>query len=156
VNRTVADLIGAHRLFGGLDATQLELVAACGRLVRFSAGGMLCEEGASADTFYLVRRGHVALDVHDPGRGAVVFETVGPGAIVGWSWLVPPYRWTFDARATEPVAAIAIDGACLRTKAADDPALGYALLTRIATTLLERLQATRLRLLDLYGDHRAR
>lgn len=151
---SVAQLVDAHPFLAGLDPAHRALVAGCSRLVRFAPGEMLCVEGASADTFYLLRHGHVSLDVHDPGRGTVVIETVGPGAVVGWSWLVPPYRWTFDARAKEPVAAIAVDGACLRGKAAEDPALGYALVTRVAATLLARLQATRLRLLDLYGERR--
>jgi CRP-like cAMP-binding protein len=154
VTTSAAALAAAHPFLAGLAPAHQELVGGCARLARFSAGELLCREGDSADTFYLVRRGHVSLDVHDPGRGAVVIETVGPGAVVGWSWLVPPYRWTFDARAKGPVAVVAIDGACLRQKADDDPALGYALLSRVATVLLARLQATRLRLLDLYGDHR--
>lgn len=153
---SVAALVAAHPFLEGLDPDQRALVAGCARLARFSTGELLCVEGAPADTFYLLRDGHVSLDVHDPSRGAVVIETVGPGAVVGWSWLVPPYRWTFDARASEPVAAIALDGACLRRKASEDPALGFALLTRVTATLLDRLQATRLRLLDLYGDHRER
>jgi CRP-like cAMP-binding protein len=113
---------------------------------------LLCVEGASADTFYLLRRGRVSLEVHAPGRGAVVIETVEPGAVVGWSWLVAPYRWTIDARARSRVGAVAIDGACLRSKVDADPALGYALLSRIATELLARLQATRVRSLDLYAQ----
>ena len=91
-----------------------------------------------------------------PGRHAVVIETRGPESVVGWSWLVPPYRWTFDARAIEGVSAIALDGDCLRTKAASDPAFGFALLTRVAAALLAQLQATRFRLIDVYGvdlDH---
>ena len=90
--------------------------------------------------------------MHQAGHGPIVIETVAPGSAVGWSWLVPPYRWTFDARALEPVGALAIDGACLRTKCRDDPALGFALSSRVTQELLERLQATRVRLLDLYGE----
>ena len=126
------------------------------RNVAFRPGALLLAEGDQADTFYLVRRGRVAIEVHSPGRGAIVIETVGPGGSVGWSWLIPPYRWQFDARATEPVGAVAVDGACLRAKADADPALGYALVQRVAGVLLGRLQSTRLRLLDLYGADGAR
>jgi CRP/FNR family cyclic AMP-dependent transcriptional regulator len=64
---------------------------------------------------------------------------------------VPPYRWAFDARAVEPTAAVALDGACLRGKCDEDPALGYALLQRFSLVMVERLQAARVRLLDVYG-----
>jgi hypothetical protein len=56
-----------------------------------------------------------------PNGGAMTVLTVGAGEVLGWSWLVPPYRWNFDARALEPTRAIALDGKCLRTKAEQDP-----------------------------------
>lgn len=150
--RTSLDqLLASQPFMAGLSPEQFALVAGCARNVALVEGAKLCVEGASADTFFLLRRGHVSVEVHSPGRRPVVIETVGPGRTVGWSWLVPPYRWTFDARAMEPVGAIAIDGACLREKSLEDPALGFALLSNVAQELLARLQATRLRLLDLYG-----
>ncbi len=149
---SMAEILAAHPLVAGLSGDGVALLVGCAKNVVFAPGDLLIIEGAPADTFYLVRRGHVAIEVHAPGRGGIVIETVGPGAVVGWSWLVPPYQWTFDARATDDVGAIAIDGACLRAKALSDPAFGYALLTKVSTELLARLQATRLRLLDLYAD----
>ena len=78
-------------------------------------------------------------------------ETVHDGDLLGWSWLVPPYRTVFDARALDTVHAIAFDGACLRGKLENDPALGYDLMKLFATVIVERLQNTRIRLLDVYG-----
>lgn len=152
--RSIDELVGAHPFAAGLNAEHLALVAGCAHNVSLDAGAMLCVEGASADTFYLLRRGQVSIEVHQAGRGPIVIETVGPGDAVGWSWLVAPYRWTFDARALQPVGALAIDGACLRAKSLEDSALGFALLSRVTQELLERLQATRVRLLDLYGGAR--
>jgi CRP/FNR family transcriptional regulator, cyclic AMP receptor protein len=90
-----------------------------------------------------------------PARGPVVIETLEGGEVLGWSWLFAPYRWHFDARTLTVVRATAFDGACLREKCAADPALGYDLMGRFAHVLMERLQWTRLRLLDVYGDGRA-
>ena len=108
--------------------------------------------GIPADTFYVVRHGSVALETFVPSRGPVMIETIEAGEVIGWSWLFEPYRWHFDARALTAVRATAFDGACLRGKCEADPALGYALMSRFAQVLIERLQWTRLRLLDLYGD----
>jgi CRP-like cAMP-binding protein len=149
-------LIATHPLFAGLPAEVAATAAGCARNEAFDAGRLLVAEGDEATTLYLVRRGRVAVEAHSADRGTLVVETVGPGRVVGWSWMVPPYVWSFDARALEPVGAVAIDATCLRAKAAADPAFGYALSTRIAQLLLERLQATRLRTLDLYGDVRDR
>jgi CRP/FNR family transcriptional regulator, cyclic AMP receptor protein len=138
----------------GLDDAQLALIAGCGSNVRFREGETLFREGDPADTFYVVRHGHVALETFVPTRGPMVIETIESGEALGWSWLFPPYRWHFDARALSLVRATAFDGACLRGKCDDDPALGYELMQRFALLLIERLQWTRLRLLDLYGNGR--
>jgi CRP-like cAMP-binding protein len=150
--RTLETLITESPLFVGLDDEQLALVAGCGRNVVFGAGERLFREGDPADAFFLVRHGLVALDTYVPNRGALTVDTVGAGEIAGWSWLVPPHRWHFTGRAVESVRAVAFDGACLRGKCDDDLVLGYDLLTRFAQVLVERLQATRFQLMDVYGD----
>jgi CRP-like cAMP-binding protein len=138
-------------LLSGMSADELALLAGCASNVRFEAGDMLFREGDQADTFYVVRHGSVALETFVPARGGMTIETIEAGEVIGWSWLFPPYRWHFDARALSQVRATAIDGACLRGKCEDDPALGYDLMKRFAQVLIERLQWTRLRLLDVYG-----
>jgi CRP/FNR family transcriptional regulator, cyclic AMP receptor protein len=141
-------------VFAGLAPEQLSLIAGCGSNVRFAEGEVLFREGDPADTFYVLRHGSVALETFVPARGAITIETLETGEVVGWSWLFAPYRWHFDARALSLVRATAFDGACLRGKCEDDPRLGYELMSRFAQVLIERLQWTRLRLLDVYGDGR--
>jgi CRP/FNR family cyclic AMP-dependent transcriptional regulator len=141
-------------VFAGLDPEQLTLLAGCGSNVRFGEGEVLFREGDPADTFWVVRHGSVALETFVPARGSITIETLEAGEVVGWSWLFAPYRWHFDARALSLVRATAFDGACLRGKCEDDPRLGYELMSRFAQVLIERLQWTRLRLLDVYGDGR--
>ena len=150
--RTLDALIVESPVFRGLDQEQLELIAGCGQNVVVAAGDRLFREGEAADVFFLVRHGLVALDAHVPNRADVTVETVGPGEIVGWSWLLEPYRWHFTGRAVELVRAVKFDGACLRKKCEEDPELGYDLLTRFAQVLVNRLQATRLQLMDVYGN----
>ena len=151
---TMEELVSSYRLLSGLRPEDIDVIASCSRNRVFASGEMLFREGQVADTLYLVRRGNVSVDVHQPGQGAVVIETMGAGAVVGWSWIVAPYRWTFDARAIDEVGVIAVDGTCLRTKAIADPVFGVALLSRVSAEILDRLQSTRLRLLDLYGARR--
>ena len=149
--RGLEDLIAQAPVFSGLDAAYLELIAGCGRNEHVAAGVLLVREGDPADRFFLIRSGTVALEVHAPGRGPLVIETLHDGDVVGWSWLFSPYRWHLDARATEPCALVAFDGACLRGKCETDHELGYQLMTAFAATVVARLQATRLQLLDVYG-----
>lgn len=138
-------------LFEGLGSEALTLLAGCAGNVRFDEGASLIQRGDPADVFYLIRHGSVALETYVPGRGSVMIETLEAGEVLGWSWLFPPYRWHLDARALTLVRATGFDGACLRGKCENDPALGYELMSRFAQVLIDRLQWTRLRLLDVYG-----
>jgi len=149
--RSIEDLVAELPIFTGLDAPHRELIAGCGANRVFEAGEHLAREGDPADTFYVIRHGRVALEVAAPAKGTLMIATLGEGSVVGWSWLVPPYRWSFDARALEQTRAVAFDGACLRGKCEAEKAFGYELMQRFAAVMLERLQATRLQLLDVYG-----
>jgi CRP/FNR family cyclic AMP-dependent transcriptional regulator len=147
----IAELVAEHPIFLELPPEQRALIAGCGKNRTFGDGEFLMREGDSADTFFAIRRGIVTLYLHDPQRGEIAIESLGAGEIVGLSWLFPPYRVQFDVRAVGPVNTIAFDGACLRGKCEADTALGYALMKRFAATMTQRLQATRVQLLDVYG-----
>jgi len=149
--RTIEEYLPDHPFFAGLDATALTVVAGCATNVTFAPGEFLFREGQPANRFFVVRRGRVAIEVHGPAAGTVVVDTADAGDVVGWSWLVPPYSWLFDARAVETTGAVAFDGLCLRGKCEQDPQLGYALMKMVTQVMFGRLTAARLRLLDLYG-----
>lgn len=149
-------LVGRHPFLAGLPDGTAALVTGCARLVAFDKGELLLAEGGTAATLYLIEGGRVGIEIHGPSEGRVVIDTVGPGGVVGFSWVAPPFRWQFDARAFEPATAIAVDTERLRTRLVEHPAVGYALVERLSWVLLGLLQATRIRLLDLYGDGRRR
>ena len=151
--QTIADYLPEHPFFAGLDPATLELAAGCAVNVHFKPGALLFREGDPADVFYVLRHGRVAIQMRTPTED-VLLDTAHEDDVVGWSWLVPPYRWSFDATATEDTSAIAFDGACLRTKCEGDAALGYALLQRVVQVMSSRLHSARVRLLDLYGVRR--
>jgi CRP-like cAMP-binding protein len=153
--RTIEDLIADSPVFAGLEPRHLELIAGCGRNAHVGADEMLLREGDPADRFFLIRRGAISLEVHAPGRQGLRIQTLESGDVVGWSWLFEPYTWQLDGRTTQPSELIVFDGACLRGKCEADHELGYQLMRRFAGSIVERLQATRLQLLDVYGDVRA-
>lgn len=149
---TTRELIEAHPFLAGLDASARQRLAAVGHRINFLAGAPIFAEGGRADRFWLIQDGHVRLDLHLPGIGEVVIETLASGDVLGWSWLFPPYRWQFGATAVDPTLAVEMDGAAVRRLCEHDPALGYQLMQRFMRVVVHRLQATRFRLLDLYGQ----
>jgi len=149
--QTIDELIAEAPTFAGLTADQLELIAGCASTAHAGAGELLLREGDAAERFYLIRHGLVALEIDAPGRGPLMIQTLGDGEVLGWSWLFAPYRWAMDGRTLSECSLVAFDGTCLRTKCEEDHELGYELMKRFASNVIDRLQATRLQLIDVYG-----
>jgi len=149
----IRTLLARNPFFEGMSDTHLETMAGCGKLVRFKPSEFLLREGEKADTFYVIRDGEVAIESDTPA-GPVSVARVGAGGITGYSWLFPPHRNGFDSLALTNVSAVALDGECLRSKAEADRELGYQLMKRFAQVMLDRLQATRRQMLDVYANRR--
>jgi CRP/FNR family cyclic AMP-dependent transcriptional regulator len=148
---SVFDLIAVHPLVADLPAGRLHRLAAHARPVYRSTGHRLFREDGPADRFWLVHSGTVAIDLHVPGRGDVVIEKVGPGTVVGWSWLIAPYRWRFGGVVADDIRALEFDAARVRAVMAEDPDLGREMDTRFLTIVADRLEAARHRLVELYA-----
>jgi CRP-like cAMP-binding protein len=148
---TLETILRGHPFFQGLQPRYVALLVGCATNVRFPAGEFLFRAGEEANRFFLIREGRIAIEIAPPGASPHTVQTLVAGDVLGWSWLIPPYHWKFDARTVEPTRAFALDGQCLRTKCEEDHDLGYELLKRFAQVMEERLQATRLQLLDVYG-----
>jgi CRP-like cAMP-binding protein len=145
-------VLSEHPFFKDLSRPHLDTVVGCVANVVFQPGEFVFREGEAADRFFLVREGKVAVEVFVPNKGPVTIETIEGGEVLGWSWLFAPYKARFDARALNAVRALSLDGACLRTKCENDPVLGYELLKRFTALVVSRLEATRMQLMDLYGN----
>jgi CRP/FNR family transcriptional regulator, cyclic AMP receptor protein len=140
-----------HAFLKEISGDAAALLVSCAKNVRFRPGEFLLREGQPADTFFLIRIGRVVLESNVPGRGPTQLEDLEAGAVLGLSWLVAPYRYHVDARAAEPVVALAFDAACLRGKMEGDHDLGFALTRRLFAEAVARLERVRLQRLDVYG-----
>ena len=146
-----ATALATHPFLHGMSPDHLGTLAGAACDVSFPARHRLFEDGGYATRFWLIRSGHVSLDLHVPGEGPVVIETIGMGEMLGWSWLFPPYKWAFGAVAASAVEAFEFDAPTVRELCAADPGLGYELNQRITRVLARRLQATRIRLIARSG-----
>ncbi len=147
----IKDLLAETNFFDNMDEEYLELLAGCGILVHFKPGEYLAKEGEEANNFYLILKGDVSIESKIP-NGILTVGKADEEDVVGYSWLFPPFRNAFDARALNHVRAIKLDGKCLRGKAEDDHKLGYEFMKRFAQLVLERMQATRRQMIDIYGS----
>jgi CRP/FNR family cyclic AMP-dependent transcriptional regulator len=149
----VEKILEGHPFLRDMDPKCLKLVAGCASIVSYDAGQMIYREEEDADQFLLILTGKVAIEIFVPGRGPLTIQTLGPGDVLGWSWLFPPYRRQFDARAVEQTTGVALDGRYLREMVEEDHDLGYQLIKRVSQVAVMRLRATSHQLLDIYGKH---
>ena len=151
--RSIAELIADSPAFAGLRAAPPRADRRLRRRTPASRPATpLFRAGEPADRFFLIRHGSVALELAVPQHEPLTIETLHDGEV---RRLVVAVRAAplglRRARASRTRRAIAFDGACLRGKCDADHELGYQLMRRFAAVLVDRLQATRLQLLDVYG-----
>ncbi len=132
-----------HPFLKGFKSEHLQLLAANALPAHFQAGEVIFREGEMANRFYLITDGAIILETYAKERCGAVVDKVGPGDVLGWSWLFPPYYWRLDARAIEPTNALFFYGTRLRLEAEHDHDLGYELMRRVAAVAIQRLQAAR-------------
>ncbi len=138
-----ASTLGRQPFLRGLQADQLAALAATATEVMFPAGTRIFAEGGHTARFWLLESGYAALDVQVPGERPAVIGTVGIGAILGWSWLLPPYQWAFGAVCVSEVKAIEFSAPAVRACCDADPALAHELTRRLLTVVAQRLRGTR-------------
>ncbi len=148
----IGDYLAEHPFLSGFASAYLDMLAVHARVVQFAPSDYLLRERHEATEFYLIEQGRVALEIDGAARGRIVIETIEAGECLGWSWLFPPYKWHFSGRAIDAVQAIVLDGTKIREQCESDHSFGYEIMKRISSVVVQRLQATRLGLLDIYGD----
>lgn len=140
-----------HPFLQGLDPSLVETLSDHAQERSYAPGDLLLRDGEVADGFFLIFHGKVALEVSAPDRGRLTIQTIGPGEVLGWSWLAPPFRWQLDARALKTVRAIVLDAEVLRRTFEELPEAGYRFLRRLLPVIAQRLENTRIQLLDIHG-----
>ena len=147
----VESVIAGHPFLRGLKPEHLRLLADSAMRMRYKTGALIFREGDPANRFYLIEQGRVSLESHQKDVAPVAIQVIGPGEVLGWSWLFPPYYWQFDAQALEPTTAIFFYGTRLREQCEQDHSFGYEMMKRMTQVVIYRLQGARKQLLSKRG-----
>src|SRR5262245_26000414 len=99
VEKHIEELVAEHAFFKDMPPAYRSLIAGCGRNKHFDEGQLMARTGDPANEFFAIRHGQVSIEIHSAERGPLILQTLEDGDIIGWSWLFPPYVWTFDVRA---------------------------------------------------------
>ena len=150
--RGLETILAEHPFFSGMPDDVTANLAGCARNEKYTEGEVIATEGQTADRFFLVRHGSVAVELRSPGRGPLIVETVGEGEVFGWAAFVAPYRYMFDIRARQLTRLISLDSACLRNKFESNPQLGYTVHQQIVPIMAKQLDSVRMQMLNLYAE----
>ena len=151
----LAILIAEHPFVRGVSLEQMKILTDCAMRSHFEIGELIFRENDPANRFYLIQSGKVILEAHPQEGASLCIGTIGPGDVLGWSWLFPPYYWHFDARAAERTSASFFYGTRLREECEQDHDLGYELMKRMASIIIQRLQTTRRELIEAVSARQA-
>ena len=147
-NQLIQDYLSAHAFFSGLDDNFMKFLSNSATEIKIKQGDVLFQQGERADKFYLLRNGQISVQVPALMGPTLEIQTLGEDQMLGWSWLIPPYRWNFQARAAEDSSLLEFDGSAIVARCEEDPKFGYELLKRFAALMSERLDAARQKMMD--------
>ena len=147
-SQSIADYLSRHPFFQGMDGPFIEFLADSAVETQLGAGDILFRQGKPADKFYLLRSGQVSVQVPALVGPVLEIQRIGDDQLLGWSWLIPPYRWNFQARVEADSTVIEFDGVAVLKQCEQDPKFGYELLKRFAALMSERLEAARQKMMD--------
>jgi CRP-like cAMP-binding protein len=146
--QSIEEYLSAHAFFSGLDDSFMKFLTSSVKAIQIKEGHVLFQQGKPANKFYLVRNGKISVQVPALMGPTLELQTLGEDQILGWSWLIPPYRWNFHARALEDSEVLEFDGSAILARCEEDPKFGYELFKRFAALMSERLDAARQKMMD--------
>ena len=144
----IRDVLARNAFFEGLAEATLDLLADHATTCHLETNEILFRHDDTADRFFIVCSGRIALEVPAIEGPNLEVQSIGPDSLLGWSWLIPPYKWQFRARAVEASELVEVDGAAIRAHCDQDPRLGYELMKRFAGLMSERMAHARRKMMD--------
>lgn len=146
----VKTLLNEHPFFKDFSKQHIRKIIDITSQISFNPGQYIFRDGEEANSFFLILQGIISLEVYVPNRGPVTLGRLDAGDVLGWSWLYPPHRWHFDARALEAAHMLVLNGKTLRKMIEDDHEFGFQMMKKISLVMEDRLQAARLKLMEVY------
>lgn len=150
MRETILAMLRKHPFVSGFEPQHVDKLATVAKDTRFERDQIIFREGDDCHEFYLIVTGLVALEIEAPGH-VFRIQTLFAGDEFGWSAVLMGRGKHFQARTLDRVEALAIDGEGLLAVCKEDPAFGFVFMQRLLGVVSERLQATRLQLLDMYS-----
>jgi CRP/FNR family transcriptional regulator, cyclic AMP receptor protein len=147
-NQSTTEFLSTHEFFSGLSDDVLTFLYECSSTFAIKKGQVLFFQGENADKFYVVHKGRIAIQMPAIIGPTLEIQALGKDQVVGWSWLIPPYKWNFQAVAEEDSELLMFDGSAILARCEREPKFGYELLKKFAALMSVRLDVARQKMMD--------
>lgn len=147
-NQPTAEYLATHPFFSGLSDDILKFLCECSETFEIKKGQILFRQDEKADKFYIVRNGRISIEIPAIMGPTLELQSLGNDQVLGWSWLISPYKWSFQAEAEEDTELLMFDGAAILAHCEQDSRFGYELLKKFAALMSIRLDAARKRMMQ--------
>ena len=147
-NQSITEYLSAHEFFSEFSDDVLKFLCECSSTREIKKGQLLFQLGEKADKFYVIRNGSISIQMPAIMGPTVDIQTLDKGQVLGWSWLISPYKWNFQTQAEEDSELLQFDGAAILARCEQDPKFGYELLKKFAGLMSVRLNAARQKMMD--------
>ena len=132
------------RFFETLPSAALKALARAAAEHSFDTGDLIVHQHDEANAVYILLSGSVEFLMTVEGvDDLLVGTTSDPGALIGWSVVRAPRRYTASVKCTQPCLALRISHSALNQVLVDDPDSGSRILRAIADALVDRLEDAR-------------
>ena len=147
-NQSITEYLSAHEFFSEFSDDVLKFLCECSSTREIKKGQILFLQGEHADKFYVVRSGRISIQMPAIMGPTLEIQTVSENQVLGWSWLIPPYKWNFQTKAEDDSELLQFDGAAILARCEQDPKLGFELVKKFAALMSVGLNAARLKMMD--------
>ena len=147
-NQSITEYLSAHEFFSEFSDDVLKFLCECSSMREIKKGQILFRQGEHADKFYVVRSGLISIQMPAIMGPALEIQAVDEDQVLGWSWLISPYRWNFQTKAEEDSELLQFDGVAILARCEQEPKFGYELLKKFAGLMSVRLNAARQKMMD--------
>ncbi len=143
--------LSENPFFSELDDDAVAFLVAHAKELKISQDEVIFKRGEHADKFYLVRSGRITVEIPAVYGPSLEIQNLGAGEVLGWSWLIDPYKWDFQARVEEDADLLEFDGAAVLENCEKDRNFGYEILKQFTELMSERLTGARQRMMDTFS-----
>ena len=147
-NQSTVEYLASHKFFSGLNDDILQFLCEHSSEFSIKKRQILFRQGENADKFYIVRSGLVAIQVPAIMSLNLEIQTLGKDQVLGWSWLISPYKWNFQAMPEADSELLMFDGAMILAQCEQEPRFGYELLKKFAALMSIRLDVARQEMME--------